>query len=367
MPSLKRIRLEGFKSIKEMDLELRSLNVLIGANGAGKTNFISAFALLNQIAEENLQNFVAESGGANRLLYFGQKVTDEILIDLGFERNGYETNGYKARLKPAAGDRLFFAEETCWGIGAGFPKPYEVPLGQGHKESRLQEEIRADRGKIASYLLRGLKSWRVYHFHDTSRKAGIKQTAKIDDNSSLRADASNLAPFLYLLQEKHPKEYDLIVDTIRLAAPFFDTFVLRPNPLNPDTIKLEWRERASNEYFDADSLSDGTLRFICLATLLLQPALASAILIDEPELGLHPYAITLLADMIRNAAAKAQVILSTQSVSLVNHFQPEDVIVVDRDLKQSTFRRLEKQELQSWLEDYGLGELWEKNVIGGRP
>ncbi len=362
MPPLERIKLKGFKSIREMDLMLQQLNVLIGANGAGKSNLISVFTLLNQIAERNLQNFVAESGGANALLYRGEKVADEINIELDFGRNGYA-----CKLMPAAGDTLFFAKESCWGIGQGFPGPYPVDLGSGHKESRLEEEMRASRGAIASYVHRGLESWRVYHFHDTSRRAGIKQTNKINDNASLKADASNLAAFLYLLHEKHESYYRQIVETIRLAAPFFDDFTLRPNPLNSETIKLEWREKGSDTYFDANALSDGTLRFMCLTTLLVQPTLPSTVLIDEPELGLHPYAIALLSDMIKTAASKAQVILSTQSVPLVSQFSPDDIITVDREQGQSVFRHLDKQQLQSWLEEYDLGELWEKNVLGGRP
>ncbi len=362
MPPLERIKLKGFKSICEIDLLLRRLNVLIGANGAGKSNLISAFALLNQIAERNLQNYVAESGGANALLYRGEKGSTEINIELDFGRNGYA-----CKLMPAAGDTLFFSKESCWGIGQAFPGPYPIDLGSGHKESRLEDEMHAGRGAIAGYVLRGLRSWRVYHFHDTSRRAGIKQTNKINDNASLKADASNLAAFLYLLHEKHESYYRQIVETIRLAAPFFDDFTLRPNPLNSETIRLEWREKGSDAYFDANALSDGTLRFISLATLLLQPTLPSTVLIDEPELGLHPYAIALLSDMIKAATTKAQVLVSTQSVPLVSQFSPDDIIVVDREQGQSAFRRLDSQLLQAWLEEYDLGELWEKNVLGGRP
>ena len=362
MPPLNRITVEGFKSIRKMDLELRSLNVLIGANGAGKTNFVSLFKLLNQIVEGNLQVFVAKAGGADTLLYFGQKVSSEIKIELDFGRNGY-----KCKLSPSSEGTLIFAEEACWGQGLVWDQPYNVDLGKGHKESRLREEAISPTHKIARHVLYGLKSWKVYHFHDTSDTAKVKQFVELNDNAMLRPDASNLAAFLYLLHEKHRAHYDSIVETIRLAAPFLADFVLRPSPLNPETIKLEWRENGSDAYFDANSLSDGTLRFICLATLLLQPMLPATILIDEPELGLHPYAITLLASMVQSAATKTQVIVSTQSVPLVNQFLPEDIIVVDREEGQSVFRHLERQPLENWLEDYGLGDLWEKNVLGGRP
>ncbi len=362
MSALDRIEIKGFKSIRDMDLELGSLNILIGANGSGKTNFISAFELLNNIVEGNLQLFVAQSVGVDGLLYFGQKVTDEIFIRLD-----YGINDYQARLVPSAQDILIFADERCWYHGEGYDKPYEVWLGRGHKETQLHEEAKKQSGRIARYVLKRLKSYRIYHFHDTSASAKAKQPGHIDDNTELRPDASNLAAFLYLLRETQREHYDRLVKTIRLAAPFFDDFRLRPAPRNPDTIKLEWREKGSDAYFDAHSLSDGTLRFMSLATLLLQPTLPSTILIDEPELGLHPYAITLLASMLRSAANKAQVIVSTQSVSLVNQFGPEDIVVVDREEGESKFKHLEAQKIESWLEDYGLGDLWEKNILGGRP
>jgi predicted ATPase len=216
-------------------------------------------------------------------------------------------------------------------------------------------------------VLRAFESWRVYHFHDTSRAAKVKQTADLADNEYLREDAGNLAAFLYRLREKEQAAYSNIVETIRMVTPFFDDFQLRPSRLNEEKIKLEWREKGSDAYFDGHALSDGTLRFICLATLLLQPEPPTTVLLDEPELGLHPFAITVLSDLLRSAAQRTQVIASTQSVTLVNQLTPEDLLVVDRDGAESKFRRLGEEEITSWLDDYALGELWEKNVLGGRP
>ena len=355
------IKIEGFKSVREMDLELRNLNVLIGSNGSGKSNFISIFKLLNQIVEENLQLYVAQSGGADTFLHFGQKSTSKLSIRLCFGQNGYE-----ADLVPTLDGNLIFAKEECWFQKQDYDNPYTVKSGSGHKETRLVEK--AQTGGVAQYVLENMKDWKIYHFHDTSDSALVKKKQNIDDNAVFKADASNLAAFLYLLQEKNHSVYDVIVRTIRLAVPFFEDFVLRPAALNPNKIQLEWREKGHPDtYFNAHSLSDGSLRFICLATLLLQPTLPSTILIDEPELGLHPYAITLLASMLRSAATKTQVIVSTQSVPLVNQFLPEDIIVVDRKDGQSEFKRLKDADVEIWLEEFGLGEIWEKNIIGGRP
>lgn len=134
-------------------------------------------------------------------------------------------------------------------------------------------------------------------------------------------------------------------------------------------IALRWREAGHDEDFNCHQLSDGSLRFIALATLLLQPEsnLPAIVIIDEPELGLHPYAITLLASMIHHASQYRQVIVATQSPALLDHFQPDDVIVVERPGRETEFKRLEPAALAEWLEEYTLSELWDKNVFGGRP
>jgi predicted ATPase len=355
MPTtLDRIEIEGFKSIRQLRLDLKPLNVLIGANGAGKSNFISLFGLLRHLIEGRLQVYVAQSGGADALLHFGRKTTSKLKLELTLGEFGYAVE-----LVPSNADNLFFLAEH-------YGDPNETWTSAGHSESRLLTELHAPRVPPKKILLR-LQGWRVYHFHDTSASAKVKQTGDLGDNEALRADASNLAAFLFLLRTKHPENYRRIVSTIRLVAPFFDDFRLRPSPFNEQKIQLEWSERSSDAYFNAHALSDGTLRFICLATLLLQPDLPSLILIDELELGLHPYAIQVLAGLVRSASEKTQVILSTQSVSLVNQFAPEDLVVVDRSDGASVFRRLSAEDTKDWLEGYSLGELWEKNVFGGRP
>ena len=291
-------------------MPIKPLNVLIGANGVGKSNFISLFRLIQALVDGRLQAFVTRAGGADRLLYYGRKATKHIELRLEFE-----SSMYRCILEPTPEDRLVFTLES--GVDVN-----EVDfLGNsryGNAESSFAEV--SEHNATAAGLLAIMKQWQVYHFHDTSATADIKQKQRIDDNVFLRPDAANLAPFLYLLQQKHTRHYRNIIDTIRLVAPFFDDFVLRPDPHNEQYIKLEWREEGSEKYFDAHDLSDGTLRFICLTTLLMQPRLPSLLLIDEPEFGLHPAAIYLLAGMLQSVATSSQVIISTQSVSLVNPF-----------------------------------------------
>ncbi|NRD45120.1 DUF2813 domain-containing protein [Corallococcus sp. AB004] len=387
MPTLERIEIEGFKSIKEMVLDLRPINVLIGANGAGKSNFISVFTLLQRMREGRLQQHVAQAGGADSLLHYGRKRTPQLRLKLAFSE---QQAAFQFELTPSDDDSFIITNDAFTSPHSLGSEALVFATNQRSRreatwslkhESSLQEfftkqEPQADpdlREAIAELRLvlaqigNAFNGLKVYHFQDTSPNARIKQTQDLNDNAALRADASNLAAFLYLLQKKHLDSYRRIVATVRLAAPYFDDFRLRTNPFNEQKILLEWSERDSDDYFNAHALSDGTLRFICLATLLLQPELPAMIIIDEPELGLHPYAIQLLAGMVRSASQKSQIILSTQSVTLVNQFTPEDLVIVDRQDRASTFHRPTAEEIASWLESYSLGELWEKNVLGGRP
>lgn len=369
MAPLARIEIKGFKSIQEAAIDLQPLNVLIGPNGAGKSNLVSVFELVRHIAERHLQTYVARQGGANALLHYGRATTDRIELSLSFHQGQSDAwNGYRCRLEPTVRDTLIFgAEQTLFHDRSKYSEPYKRDLGTGHEETRLEHSTRGQHRQVADYVLTTMSSWRVYHFHDTSPSAKIKATGDLNDNAVLRDDASNLAAYLYLLRQQHRAEYDSIVATIRSVAPFFDDFALRPDPLNEGKIRLEWRDRLSDAYFDASSLSDGTLRFMCLATLFLMPNPPDTIIVDEPELGLHPYAIAVLAAMMHSAASRTQVIVSTQSVTLVNQCAPEDIIVTERSDGHSVFRRLQSTELADWLQDYGLGELWEKNLLGGRP
>jgi predicted ATPase len=359
--ALRHIEVEGFKSIRGLSFDLRSLNILIGSNGSGKSNFISLFKLLNQAVEQRFQLSVRQAGGANALLHYGRRYTSQIRVLLMFEHNGYECVWV-----PTNDDSLIFKEETGYFQGPGYARPYSDSYPVMLQESVLPK-MAEERGKISRYVLGKLKSWRVYHFHDTSDSAPVKATGEINDNLYFRSDASNLAAFLFSLQKVYPKSYESIRDTVRMVVPFFDDFILRPIPENPMKIRLEWKERESDYPFLAHHLSDGTLRFICLAVLLLQPQLPSSILIDEPELGLHPYAMTVLASLMQSAATRTQVIATTQSISLLNEFSAEDLLIVNRRDNQSTFDHLDKESLAEWLRAYNLGDLWDKNVIGGRP
>ena len=366
MPELDTISVKGFKSIASIEkLKLGAINVVIGPNGSGKSNFIGVFAFLHAIREGHLQDYVIKAGGADKVLHFGTKVTQKLQIHVSFKD---ERNQYQIVLQPTDADELVPTIELAyfWDKVKHPTKPYSEGIPRVGKEAGISAQ---NSSKIANYVRDHLGRWRLYHFHDTSSTSPMKKTADVNDNRYLRPDGSNLAAFLYYLREKHPTSYSLIRRTVQRVAPFFDDFQLEPQKLNPEKIRLEWRHKGSEAYFDAPALSDGTLRFIALATLFLQPESyrPSVILVDEPELGLHPYAITLLASLIKQASVSTQVIISTQSPFLLDHFQPEDVLVADRVDGGTQFTRLDPAKLDSWLQDYSLGQLWEKNELGGRP
>lgn len=355
---LSRLVLNGYKSIAECDIDLGRLNVLIGANGAGKSNFIGFFRLISRILDKQLQVTVGAAGGPDALLHFGRKTTAEMHAELYFG----SAHGYKFDLRPTLDNRMMFSREVLWWNFRGERHPHT-----GHFETHFAEQ--AEQESIQDAVVTAMRSWRVHHFHDTSASALVKQIHSINDNQYLREDARNLAAFLYRLQQHHPAHYARIVKSIQLVAPSFGDFHLRPTVGNAEKIQLEWTEAGQDTPFNASALSDGTLRFICLATVLQQPEefMPSSILIDEPELGLHPYAISVLGAMMMSVTQQHQLIISTQSVDLVNEFDAEDLVIVDKHAGASTFKRLDIKALGEWLTDYSLGELWTKNLLGGRP
>ena len=360
------ITIEGFRSIARVErLALGPINVLIGPNGSGKSNFIGVFSFLNAIRSGGLRSYILSAGGADRILHFGSRTTDVIKIHISFAD---ETNQYAIDLTSDEADGMYPSLEVAsfWNK-VSYHRPFNETLSPQQGEAGIS--ISGDQRPLIKYVQSHLDRWRLYHFHDTSTASPMKKTADVNDNRRLRPDGSNVAAFLFLLREKHGEAYELIRRTIRLVAPFFEDFHLEPLALNEDKIRLEWKHRGTDAYFDSSSLSDGTLRFMALATLLLQPSSRrpSIIIMDEPELGLHPSAVTLLASLVKQAATETQIVLATQSSLLLDHFSPDDVLVANRVKGSTEFTRLKTEELRHWLDEYSLGQLWEKNEFGGRP
>ncbi len=356
-----KLTIKGFKSLQDVELELGRLNVLIGPNGAGKSNLISYFDMLRRMVEEDLQIWVVQQGGSDRILTFGSKTTPKLESKIHFGPNAYQFS-----LVPAPEDKLAFRDEV---VSMPSRPQSVIGLGRGHLEANLKSQTRSvwELPRQADYCYASISSWRVYHFHDTGPTARVKKQHDLRDSQSLHTDASNLAAYLYKIQHEYPHIYQDIIVNVQQALPFFRDFVLTPatNESGALSVLLRWRNKHDFEPFLAEQLSDGSLRFICMVTALKQPDPPRTIIFDEPELGLHPYAIHLLGALLRSASQRMQVIVATQSSLLLDEFDVDDLIVVELENGVSVFRRLEEENFQEWLKDFSVGELWFKNVLGG--
>lgn len=363
---IENVIIKNFKSIRDLELPLTNLNVLIGSNGVGKSNFISFFEMAKAIFEQRFGSYTLDKGGIDNLLYRGRKISKEIYGLMDFKN----TNAFFFTLKPAQSNKGYI--ENTGDYFNNRQEPDKDYFGLWHRtfwDSGVEESaLITQKQWRATYLKSYLRSFTVYHFHDTSSSSPMRGQCEINDNSFLRDNGSNLAAYLYMLKHTDEKAFRLIEGTIHSIAPYFKRFNLRPDPVTPSKIALEWEEVNSDMYLNGYSFSDGTIRFIALATLLLQSKLPEVIIIDEPELGLHPAAINKLAALIKRASKSSQIILSTQSTNLVNCFEPENIIVVDREDEQTVFKRLNPADLSVWMDEYNysISDMWETNLIGGQ-
>ncbi len=372
--AISHIKLAGFKSIKSAELNFNNLNVFIGANGSGKSNFISFFQMLEFYLSSNdgLAEYVIKNGGAQWLLYFGSKTTKTIEAELSFNTD-LGSNIYSVELGETIADKLYFKDEkVCFNPLIGKTPRAPIHLGGGNMTSQLLQLSEEDT-KYRNYIktIRTtrniMRKWRFYQFHNTTKEAFIRRSSHINDSSYLKSDGGNLAAFLYMLQDHYPKVYVSIIDVMKQIAPYINRFIIEEEYSSP-YLRLRWSEKYHEDYLlDVSQMSDGTLRALALVTLLMQPKKPPLICIDEPELGLHPEAILIIGDLIKIASQSTQIIIATQSPKLVDCFEPEDIVVVNRGEEGSCFERLDKEKYKCWLDEYSISETWETNVFGGRP
>ena len=351
------ITIKGYKSFKEQSIKLGSLNLLIGSNGAGKSNFLSLFELLGNAFEQRLEAYVAMMGGVDKMLFQGRKVTDQIYVQLLMKDNSYELKLQEADGKLIVADELLGYYPTTQGD--------TVSISKYTKETSIKNYNGLKRG---DYIKDYLSHIRIFHFHDTGRRSPFAAECHvINDAYTLYSHGENLAPILYRMQRERPIAYRRIVKVIQSVAPYFSDFYFQPS--EAEMLRLQWRDRYSEMIFGPNDLSDGTIRFVALATLFLQPVLPSVVIIDEPELGLHPVAIQKLAGLMKSAAARGcQIIVATQSADLISNFEPEQVLTATQKDGLTVVERLNGEELTCWLRDYSLGDLWKQSIVkGGQP
>jgi predicted ATPase len=362
---IQQIHIAGFCSLKDVVLEPGRLTLLIGPNGAGKSNLLQALRLIPLLRTRSLQSYVADHGFGAALLHYGPKTTEAIEIGVLIRDQG-SSYRYDARLAFASDDSLYFQTENAaclrpddsWVIST---------LGGGHRESKLLEESPENQTVVA--VNRWLGRMTFYHFQDTSAQSNLRTHARREDDRYPRSDGSNLAAYLLRLKESDQdadrKSWQRINRHCRHIAPAIKE--LDPVAIN-DSVRLDWID-VRDQRFGCHQFSDGTLRALALITVLSQPTakLPRLISIDEPELGLHPSAIALIAELCRSISRHTQIILSTQSTELLDHFSADEVVVVESDHGETRLTRLSSDALQRWLEDYSLSELYNKGVIGGKP
>ena len=368
------IGLSGFKSIKSANIDFNNLNIFIGANGSGKSNFVSFFEMLKFYLSDNdgLSEYVGRNGGANMLMYYGTSKTNAIKAELTIETSAGQ-NSYYVELGTAIGDKLYFKDEKVSFSSSKLPtKAPLIPLGSGGSFSRLLQ-ISGDDAEYKKYyktidtIKKIMNHWSFFQFHNTGREAFIRGASHKEGSNYLRSDAGNLASFLYMLQDRFPRTFNSIISTMKQIAPFMEKFVLQEEYGSP-YIRIKWSEKSRNDYLlDVSQMSDGTLRALALVTLLSMPVKPQLICIDEPELGLHPEAIMTIADLIKIASEDAQIIISTQSTKLIDCFEPEDIVVVSRNDEGTSFNRLDYMKYKDWLDEYSISETWDTNIFGGRP
>ena len=382
--AIQSLSIHHFKSIRRLQrLRLDPINVLIGANGAGKSNFVSFFTFLADVVNQRLQTHLEERGGAKRLIS-----ADDCPEDCFSSIVSFHAGALIFIAGVTEDDRLQLLHEKFIVAGRSCLDSASPPgIDPDHEFSRMVASFRSSTGQRESQLrnftvqngrlsveeelaLTAVSLWRVYHFHDASPAAPAKRCGPLSDNVILNRDASNLAAVLFRLRREQPEHYEFIRATIQLAVPYFEDFVLQPRELpggDEPQIQLRWQQRNVSTSYGPDQFSDGTLRFLCLAAALLQPNPPSTMIFDEPELGLHPSAIELLASMLFTVSQDTQILVSTQSPTLLSRFDPEHILIVEQAGGNSKFRRMDRRELGSWLDEYSLGQLWEKNILGGRP
>lgn len=347
---VKTVKIREFCSIKEQTVRLGRMNVLVGSNGAGKSNFFSAFTLLSEILKGNLGAYSAQQG-LDALLYRDIGETQHISMEFIF---GNDT-GYGFELAPTDGGRLTFEKEYCSNGGAQTPI-----LEERHAESVW---VSAETDQMALCPALREDRWYIYRFGGASLEVCATRGQDIGNNVRLQGDAGNLAAFLYCLKRDFQESYMRIVEMVQMVASYFEDFYLEPELPGTEKIRLRWREKGRNGIWSGALLSEAALRFISLTTLLMRP---DVIILEEPEAGIHPFAVNIVSELVRKASFTSQVMLSTQSPELLDNFEPEDILVTNREGNGTRLSRLDVQELTPWLESYSFGELWKKNLFGGK-
>ena len=328
--------------------------------------------MLRWMLRRRLGEFVERYGGADDQLYGGNTTTPRIQAEI-LLRIEKGRNDYRFVLSYAHPDRLIFTEEAFrhHSNTVSTEASWQY-LGSGYREAEIVEAAySANPGdfnqRTARVIVNLLRSCSVYQFHDTSDSSNFKKRWDVEDNNTLHTHGGNLAAVLHRLEHEDIKRFEMICRHINRILPVFDRFQIEESY---GKVVLRWKAKGMDKTFGAHLTSDGSLRFFALVTLLNLPSemLPAILLLDEPELGLHPAAVALVGGMIKALAEKKQVIVATQSPLLVDAFDLDEIVVVELRDGQTQSKRLDPDAYRVWLDDnFTTGELWQKNLLGGHP
>ncbi len=368
------VRIRGFRSLADVTLSnLQNANVLIGANGSGKSNFIRFFEMLSwMLRSRRLAEFVGLQGGADDQLYGGNQVTPRMEAELVL-RTDAGRNHYRFALVHAHPDRFIFVDEAFRFSGSGFSTnaPWQhAPTGQSEAAIMDVAQGLPSQGvnpTTAGVIVQLLRSCAVYQFHDTSSTSNFKKRWDVEDNNYLRTHGGNLAAVLHRLAQEDLQRLALISHYIRRVLSVFDSFQIDESY---GKVSLRWKPIGTDKTLGAHLTSDGSLRLFALVTLLNLPLemLPNVLLLDEPELGLHPAAIALVGAMIKSLAVDRQIVVATQSPLLVDAFDLDEITVLELQDGRTTLHKPNSGDYRHWLDEgFMPGEMWQKNLLGGRP
>lgn len=420
------IKIEGFRSFKKVELDLPPLSVLIGPNNGGKSNFLDLVSLMAEAGEGRLDEGIASRGGSRsvtfgfnwfssiavelrfrtkmdhlRLLGLGGLSSEEFLPDATFklelsfeptliisveqviEEPTREGRSPLSIVKRDARDCIFgrvaFMPVRTKGQKAAQSRGLSK-LRRGTKVEVEERKALESRSELAIFqvkdsrlyptpyrILRELQQWTTYRDINVGPGSPLRLPGLVRPTVRLAADGANLSSVLYSIQQQHPGVWEEIIELLRTAYPDFKSITFPPEGGDGKVILRWWESPFEKEGVSANFLSDGTLKFLCLMAILKSPDPPPLICIDEPELGLHPDSIKLVGEMMQSAAARTQLIVATHSPQIVAKLDPEQVIVTEKENGETHLRRLERRELEKWLKEFNLSDLWLAGHFGGRP
>jgi len=380
MYKINRIKINGFRRLKEVDLQVRPFMVLIGANGVGKTSMLEAFSLLSASASGNLNSALSQFGGIANLLTRGKSEDVSFLVDMTVP--GHQPLEYDLRLAPRANGYSIVREILSQKRGHPEPfkhidssdkdiryyeideerfvrpnwahNPLETSLFQVPKMFRQPEEMR-----------RILATTTQYHVLDVGPRAPVKLPQPMKPATLPGADGEDLVPYLYYLRESDGKRFDSIIDTLQAAFPDFEE--LNFPPVAAGMLAMTWKDKNFKKPIYMNELSEGMLRFLWLVSLLQSPDLSTITMIDEPEVSLHPELLSLMSDLMREAAKRTQLIIATHSDRFIRFLMPGEVVVMDiNEDGCATATWADSLDVEKWLSEYSLDEVWRMGRMGGR-